>query len=205
MGFGLARSGIDHELRSARQRRVVERGEADELPAVRAVSAGRERSAGRRTPLVTLTRFPIPEVIRRRPAVGLGADHDMALLDAQRAHRFGAVGHDPEFRARREHRLPHGAAGVGGHVDFVGELSGIAHPEKPGRDETRVGAQLARADGEKREDLVRQVDVDDFPEHEARGRAGHRGGRPIARSPTSRTPRAPASRPAAAFRDAAAP
>ena len=66
-----------------------------------------------------------------------------------------------------------------GHVDFVGELAGIAHPEKPGRDGTRGGAHLARADGEKREDLVRHVDVDDFREHEARGRAGHRGGRPL--------------------------
>ena len=68
---------------------------------------------------------------------------------------------------------------MGGHVDFVGELTGIAHPEKPGRDETRGGAHLARADGEKREDLVRHVDVDDFREHEARSGAGHRGGRPL--------------------------
>ena len=130
---------------------------------------------------VALTRLAQAQVRRRRPAVGFGADHDVALLDAQRAHRFGAVRHDPEFGAGRDHRLPHGAAAVRGHVDLVGELAGIAHPEEPGGDEAGGGAHVARADGEKRKRLVRNVDVDDLREHVAArpGRTAPR--RPIAR------------------------
>ena len=139
--------GIGDDLRAARHLRAIERGESRPVasdPA--ATSAARPEQRLADAPLRRVDELAHAEIVGGRAAIGLGTDDDVALFDAQRAHRLGAVGHDAERRRRRRCTASHIATtAVGGHVDLVGELAGIAHPEQPRRNDRRSPARTWHA------------------------------------------------------------
>ena len=156
--------------------------------------------------LPALTSLPMPRssaVVR--PSASAPID-DVALLDAQRAHRLGAVGHDAERRARRDHRFPHRAAAV---APARGSRRRARPSSSSGTGAPECGPSAARtlhvADGEERKRLVRHVDVDERREHVRATSARQRRGGPLLGHRGRVARRAPASRPAAAARDAASP
>src|SRR4029453_18718222 len=102
------------------------------------------------------------EIVRARASVRLSADDYMTFLNAQRAHGFGAIGHQAERSARRHDRLPHRATVARRNADFVRELARIADPEKTSRDWSVRSAHVAFANGEEREGSTRHVDVGDL-------------------------------------------
>ena len=63
------------------------------------------------------------EVFQRGAAIQLPPRH-MALFDAQRAHRLGAIG----FRPGIDQNLPHLLGKTGRDVEFIGQFAGVAHP-----------------------------------------------------------------------------
>ena len=134
MGLGAARCGSAHDLGAARHVAVDARSGRRAASVRLSTNPGRASNGLPMHHLPALTSAPMPRssaVVR--PSASAPID-DVALLDAQRAHRLGAVGHDAERLAGSEQRFPHRAAVVGRHVDFVGELARVADAKQPRRD-----------------------------------------------------------------------
>ena len=66
-----------------------------------------------------------------------------------------------------------------GHVDFVGELARVAHPEEASGNASARALNTALADGEERERRIRHVDVGHAREHVTRFRSRERRRRPL--------------------------
>src|SRR5689334_5440296 len=98
---------IGNDLRAARHRRTIERGEPDELPAIVRNQCRALEQWLADAPLLAIDERAQSEIVRGRAAIGFGADDDMPFLDAKRAHRLRAVRHDAELSAGLYHGLPH--------------------------------------------------------------------------------------------------
>ena len=137
------------ELRAFGEELVRE--EPDELFAI---EPGRVRPPERPAPdevRVVLPDDPAhPEIVGRHRAVGVLPDDHESLLGSEDVHRLGAVGGDPERRARRHDRLPQLEAAPAVDEDLVRELAGEAHPGDAHRDPRH----LAVAERHERERLA---------------------------------------------------
>ena len=63
------------------------------------------------------------QILRNDRAIGFVADHDKALFGAHDMQSFGAVGGDVPLFASLKQPVPERAAQIGGHGDFVAQLT----------------------------------------------------------------------------------
>ena len=124
--------GVLHQLGSPRHFGAVQCGEADQLPPVRSDQIGAVQQGFANAPFRGSNQFAHAQIICCGAAIGLGADHHVAFLDPQRAHRLGAVGHDAQRLASADDRLPHRQPLAGWHMDLVSTFTRVAHAEQTG-------------------------------------------------------------------------
>src|SRR5919109_4784685 len=152
---------LDHHLAALRRHAAVLHLEADQLLAI---AAGADVLEGPLADEVVLVELDDPRHVRLervRLGVGVLADEDVHLLEAQDALRLETERPDAEVLATLEDRVPHVFAVGTGEVELVAELADEADPQH----ERRHPADAALPGVEVRERLVRNVEIRE-PAHE---------------------------------------